>query len=103
MYCFFSPVVYNRKNISCEQLLYFCRIWFFTFLYNQELERLEMKAALYEKLGGGDDLERAEEIVQGLVRRSADQWSYYVSLLDLIDRRNGRRLCSFVCVSLRTD
>lgn len=61
-----------------------------------------MKAALYEKLGGGDDLERAEEIVQGLVRRSADQWSYYVSLLDLIDRRNGR-LCSFVCVSLRTD
>lgn len=54
-----------------------------------------MKAALYEKLGGGDDLERAEEIVQGLVRRSADQWSYYVSLLDLIDRRNGTLL--FVC------
>lgn len=60
------------------------------FLDEQELERLEMKAALYEKLGSGEDLERAEEIIQGLVRRSADQWSYYVSLLDLIDRRNGR-------------
>ena len=41
------------------------------------------------KLGGAEDLERAEEVVQGLVRRSPDQWSYYVSLLDLLDKRSG--------------
>lgn len=41
------------------------------------------------KLGGPEDLERAEEVVQGLVRRSPDQWSYYVSLLDLLDKRSG--------------
>lgn len=57
--------------------------------HSQELERLELKAELYEKLGGAEDLERAEEVVQGLVRRSPDQWSYYVSLLDLLDKRSG--------------
>lgn len=55
----------------------------------QELERLELRAELYEKLGTPEDLERAEEVVLGLVRRSPDQWSYYVSLLDLLDKRNG--------------
>ncbi|CAN0335730.1 unnamed protein product [Pylaiella littoralis] len=60
-----------------------------TIVNMQELERLELKAELYEKLGGAEDLERAEEVVQGLVRRSPDQWSYYVSLLDLLDKRSG--------------
>lgn len=27
--------------------------------------------------------------MQGLVKRSPDQWSYYVSLLDLLDKRSG--------------
>eukprot|EP00752_Nemacystus_decipiens_P002195 g2089.t1 len=58
-----------------------------TIVNMQELERLELKADLYEKLGAPQDLERAEEVVQGLVRRSPDQWSYYVSLLDLLDKR----------------
>lgn len=62
---------------------------FHLLVHIQELERLELKAELYEKLGGPEDLERAEELVQGLVRRSPDQWSYYVTLLDLLDKRNG--------------
>lgn len=53
---------------------------------------MELKAELYEKLGGADDLARAEEVVQGLIRRSPDQWSYYVTLLGLLDKRHGKWL-----------
>lgn len=55
----------------------------------QELDRLELKAELYEELGTEDDLARAEEVLQGLVGRSPDQWSYYVTLLDLTDKISG--------------
>ncbi|CAB1114014.1 unnamed protein product [Ectocarpus sp. CCAP 1310/34] len=60
-----------------------------TIVNMQEAERLELKAELYEKLGGAGDLARAEEVVQGLIRRSPDQWSYYVTLLNLLDKRHG--------------
>ena len=57
----------------------------------QELDRLELKAELHQKLGGSDDLERAQEIVvQELLRRCPDQWSYYSSFLDLVEKRSGR-------------
>lgn len=68
---------------------------------SQEVDRLELKADLYAKLGGEDDLRQAEEVLHGLVRRSPDQWSYYVSLLDVLDKRNGRNFSITLFCAIR--
>lgn len=52
---------------------------------------MELKAELYEKLGSDADFPQAEIIWRDLLRRVPDQWSYYMALLDLTEKRYGTR------------
>lgn len=70
-----------------------CVLFFVFVIHLQELDRLELKADLYERLGTEEDLGKAEQVLQDLLERSPDQWSYYVSLIDLAGRRHGQSLC----------
>lgn len=60
-----------------------------TIVNMRELDQLELKAELYEKLGAEDDLDKAATVLQLLIEQSPDQWSYYVSLINLAGKRHG--------------
>lgn len=87
-----SGATYDGANQpSAEEAFFFCfrNILFTMSRCFQELDQLELKAELYEKLGMEDDLDKAAEVLQMLLERSPDQWSYYVSLIQLADKRHG--------------